>query len=88
MFKNWSSWLGAEKESGQVTEEPADANEEKRFSEINKPSDQQGRDAGTDAQLLQKAKGFSGESAAVHILLLCFLMFWFCGQFLYVFSTI
>ncbi|XP_063322438.1 synapse-associated protein 1-like [Pelmatolapia mariae] len=60
MFKNWSSWLGAEKESGQVTEEPADANEEKRCSEINKPSDQQGRDAGTDAQLLQKAKGFSG----------------------------
>uniref|UniRef100_A0A3Q3CLB9 Synapse-associated protein 1 n=1 Tax=Haplochromis burtoni TaxID=8153 RepID=A0A3Q3CLB9_HAPBU len=60
MFKNWSSWLGAEKESGQVTEEPADANEEKRFSEINKPSDQQGRDAGTDDQLLQKAKGFSG----------------------------
>lgn len=60
MFKNWSSWLGAEKESGEVTEEPADANEEKRFSEINKPSDQQGRDAGTDAQLLQKAKGFSG----------------------------
>lgn len=48
MFKNWAGWLGAEKQ--RVTGEPAG---------INKPSDQHSNTE-KDAQLLQKATGFSG----------------------------
>lgn len=53
MFKNWAGWLEAEKE--RVTREPPG---------VNKPSDQQSYTE-KDAQLLQKAAGFSGEAAAV-----------------------
>lgn len=71
MFKNWGTWLGVENDKGQVKHEgesAVDINEDQN-REINKPTagaeSERSSAAEEDAQppqLLQKAKGFSGES--------------------------
>lgn len=57
MFKNWGSWLGVEKENGQVKEEVVD--DEDR-ADVNKQTAAED-DAAPPPPLLQTAKGFSGE---------------------------
>lgn len=62
MFKNLGTWFGIESENGQVEKEDesiVDVSEDKRH-EINKPTAAAEKDA-DPPQLLQKAKGFSGE---------------------------
>ncbi|KAM8744618.1 synapse-associated protein 1-like [Acanthopagrus schlegelii] len=65
MFKNWGTWLGKENENGQVKQEEGEAVvAEDQNQDINKQTaggeSEQARAAEGDAQLLQKAKGFSG----------------------------
>ncbi|XP_076578049.1 synapse-associated protein 1-like [Chaetodon auriga] len=60
MFKNWGTWLGIEKDNGQVKQEGesvVDVNEDQNH-EINKPS--AAEEDAQPPQLLQTAKGFSG----------------------------
>lgn len=67
MLKNWGSWLGIEKENGQVKEEAQTVVHEDQNRDVNKPSaaaESKQSSVEGDAQppqLLQKAKGFSGK---------------------------
>jgi len=60
MLKNWGTWLGIESENGQVEEESGSAVGGK---EDNKPTNvcEKKQAPLKDTQLLEKAKGFSGE---------------------------
>lgn len=70
MFRNWGAWLGIEQENGRVKggEQAAAAAAEKDGSrDINKPSAGAGGEQTSSAkedQLLQQAKGLSGESVS------------------------
>lgn len=67
MFRNWGAWLGIEQETGQVKEGEQAAAEEDGSRDINKPSagagDEQTSSVKED-QLLQQARGLSGESVS------------------------
>lgn len=68
MFKNWGAWLGIELENGQAKEGEESAEKEKGGNgDINKPSAGAGGEQITSVQedqLLQQAKGLSGESVS------------------------
>lgn len=64
MFKNWGSWLGKDNENGQVKESVVDDNEHKDHGINKAAAGADGEPTGAvkeDAQLLLRAKGFSGK---------------------------
>lgn len=68
MFKNFGAWLGIEPENGQVKAgEGSDVEEKGGNSDINKPNAGAGGEqipSVQEDQLLQQAKGLSGESVS------------------------
>ncbi|CAJ1059901.1 synapse-associated protein 1-like [Xyrichtys novacula] len=71
MFKNFGNWFGTDNENAEVTEKDESAAEVKdENQEVNKPtaaaaaaaseSEHAGKEDGQPAQILQRAKGFSG----------------------------
>lgn len=67
MFRNWGAWLGIEQEDGQVKGGEQAAAEKDGSRDVNKPSAGAGGEQTSSVkedQLLQPAKGLSGESVS------------------------